>query len=873
MKHLHVWLCLFFSVSVSAQNRYIEPVFDQVTRTNDVHYGTNATVLSVQQFGEAVPQTLLLDVYEPTGDTALSRPLILVLPGGNYLPPNLNGLCEGAKNDSAVVEICTRLAKMGYVAAAVSYRLSWNPLSPNQVMRMYTYINAFYRGVQDARTAVRFFKKSVVEEANIFRVDTSRIVLWGESSGGQVALGAAYANAPADWVHPSLVIAPPNVPAILPYMVGDLAGTSTGVVDAAGNALTGLPVGDTLCYPNWPGYSSDFQLCVSMGGASIGIPWINAGEMPSILFHAPNDATIPCGDGMFIVQPPINLPVVAASGSCSMAAQLDIVGNNQVFWDADINDCVSSNAAALNGGLEGFYPFVGLPADKSRPWAWTNTCANNPNAPTDGAFARQYLDTIFAYFAPRACASLGLCNAQPDPGGLCGTQTKGQAFLDVNQNGVLDSGEQPFPQVVVELQPGGFHAASGLTGKFSISVPSGDYTLDVPSPPDYYALSNTPAAVTVPLGADAVQNIGLYPTATVNDLQVSITAAYESRPGFYNAFLVKWKNVGTTQLSGLTTVTVDANYFIEGSTPSASIVGNTATWEIVNLPPLQSGSAWLQVSLPTAVPLGVVLNTMTNALPTGVADETPQDNVASISQTVIGSFDPNDKQVTPAGDVTEGILLNHGGWLDYTVRFQNTGTASAINVYIVDTLSELLNTNTLEIVGASHSMRWEISGQRTVTWFFDQINLPDSLANEPESHGFVRYRIKPAGTFGSLLNKTVRNFADIYFDFNAPVRTNTTETKFTQNTAVHTAPETSTLSVVPNPARDGVSIVWAKREPGHSGVLRIVNTSGTAVLQQKLSAPNPHGVAQIDVQDWPKGIYFVQLSFQSGTFSTKFVKN
>lgn len=250
MKQLSLFLLSFFSLSLSAQNRYLEPFFDQITVTKNIQYGVNATVIAASQLGEAIPQSLMLDLYEPTGDTASARPMVLVLPGGFYLPNSLNGTCDGSKKDSAVVEICTRLAKMGYVAVAVDYRLGWNPVSPQQVIRMLTYVQAMYRGIQDSRTAIRFFKKTVVEDANPFRVDTSRIVLWGESMGGQIALGAAYANSPNDWVDPSLIIFPPNVPAILPPYIGNIWGTDVGVLDAAGQALYGLPEGDTLCYPN-----------------------------------------------------------------------------------------------------------------------------------------------------------------------------------------------------------------------------------------------------------------------------------------------------------------------------------------------------------------------------------------------------------------------------------------------------------------------------------------------------------------------------------------------------------------------------------------------------------------------------------------------
>ena len=869
MKQLFLFLLSICALILPAQNRYLGPVFDQVTVTQNIQYGRNATILAVSVLGEAIPQPLSLDLYEPAGDTAATRPLVLVMHGGFFFPSTMNGWCSGTKSDSMVVEICTRLAKMGYLAAAVDYRLGWNPLAFEQTVRLYTFTNALYRGIQDARTAIRYFKKTAVENGNLFRVDTARIVLWGESTGGQVALGAAYTNSPNDWTVSSLMI-PPNLPVVSPSVNGDIWGTSTGIVPPGSSA--GLPVGDTLCYPNWPGYSSDFQLCVSMAAQVLDQSWVNAGEMPAVLFHALNDELQPCGSSLLEVLLPVNLAIIEAFGSCVVAEQLDAAGNNQVFWDANINDCVTNNALTNSGGLEGFYPFVGLPSDRGRAWQWSAPCPNNASVPTNGAFARQYIDTIFAYFAPRACAALALCNAQPYPNSLCGTQAKGKAFLDINQNASLDAGESSFPEVVIELQPGGYHAASGVNGNFSITVPPGNYTLNVPNAPNYYAPTNVPLSVTVPVGADVVQNIGLHPTVTANDLQVSLTPFAQPNPGFSNTFLVKWKNVGTTQLSGNVSLTVDPNYLIVSSIPSANISGNVATWMINNLLPLQTGSAWLQVSLPATVPLGTLLTSTAVVSPTGLTDETPDDNIASTAQIVIGSFDPNDKQVSPAGDVTAGILEEHDGWLDYTVRFQNTGTAPAVNVYIVDTLSDLLNINTLEIISNSHPMRWEIGGQRTLTFFFDNIQLPDSLQNEANSHGFVRYRIQPLSPFKVLLNKTARNFADIYFDFNAPIRTNTVETKFTEFVGVNTPSAAQPMRIFPNPVGDIARLEWPLSGISETVTLRVFNATGATVLLREILISGNVFQEKLSVKDWAKGVYFVQLRTRSGIVSGRFVK-
>ncbi|MBN8651945.1 MAG: SBBP repeat-containing protein [Cytophagales bacterium] len=140
---------------------------------------------------------------------------------------------------------------------------------------------------------------------------------------------------------------------------------------------------------------------------------------------------------------------------------------------------------------------------------------------------------------------------------------------------------------------------------------------------------------------------------------------------------------------------------------------------------------------------------------------------------VVDSFDPNDKQVNPEG-IGDQYYVTTQTPLEYTIRFQNTGTASAINVRIVDTLNIHLDLSTLRFQGSSHTGITQVSGTTApvLSWTFNNINLPDSASNEPASHGFVKFSIVP---INNLPEKTViRNQADIYFDYNEPVTTNMT---------------------------------------------------------------------------------------------------
>jgi uncharacterized repeat protein (TIGR01451 family) len=136
-----------------------------------------------------------------------------------------------------------------------------------------------------------------------------------------------------------------------------------------------------------------------------------------------------------------------------------------------------------------------------------------------------------------------------------------------------------------------------------------------------------------------------------------------------------------------------------------------------------------------------------------------------------GSFDPNNKIAQPVGYNAEHYI-NPNQYIDYQINFQNTGTDTAFFVTLVDTLSPYLDPGSIQLTSASHPYTWTLKGNGILEVKFDYIMLPDSNVNEPASHGFAKFRIqqKANNSGGTIIN----NFADIYFDLNAPVRTNTT---------------------------------------------------------------------------------------------------
>lgn len=246
----------------------------------------------------------------------------------------------------------------------------------------------------------------------------------------------------------------------------------------------------------------------------------------------------------------------------------------------------------------------------------------------------------------------------------------------------------------------------------------------------------------------------------------------------------------------------------------------------------------------------------TPGLPTAFAmNDDPLYNDTECSL-VVGSYDPNDKSAVPTGYNPEHIIRANTD-LEYKIRFQNTGTDTAFTVVIVDTLSQLLDWNTIEAGVASHRYRMEVRQGGILRFVFDNILLPDSNVNEAASNGYVKFRIaqKP-----DLPNGTrIENKAAIYFDFNDPIITNTAfhtigapyvEVSSTHNPAMPNV----TVAVRPNPFSDQ-ALMEVKGHILSDGLLRLHDAQGR-VVQTQIFVGNQ---CKIERNGLPSGIYFYQI--------------
>lgn len=387
----------------------------------------------------------------------------------------------------------------------------------------------------------------------------------------------------------------------------------------------------------------------------------------------------------------------------------------------------------------------------------------------------------------------------------------GNIFNDENDNGIWNMDENGFDGGLIEVTPGPYYGLSQPDGSYTIYVDTmhTDYTLQwipplnwIPTTPPVQDLSFTPGVAGEVLTAP--YDIGAYlpPNQNVKVWLVGQTP----RPGFNIRYWLKYQNLGDDPISGTLTLSLDPIVlFEESDTPYEDLTDNMLTWNYSDLLPGEERQIKIDVTIPTipTVMLGDQIQHQANITPL-IGDIHPANNTYTLTQTIMGSFDPNDKQVYPQGFGNQG-LINPEQELTYTVRFQNTGTDTAFTVRIVDTLSNHLEVASLRLLGASHGVQYNVEGTGILTWTFNDILLPDSTTNESDSHGFVQYTISPKS--GLSIGSVIQNTAHIFFDFNEAIVTNTTENTVNPNFEIvgidmpifENTPFTFTTTVFPNP--------------------------------------------------------------------------
>jgi uncharacterized repeat protein (TIGR01451 family) len=429
---------------------------------------------------------------------------------------------------------------------------------------------------------------------------------------------------------------------------------------------------------------------------------------------------------------------------------------NTIFIPVLTNpNCSNSNDGAIS--------LVSNPLNNNLTYNWSNLSTNNTlqNIPVG----------IYSLLVSDAASCQAFLFQLQSINANCGL-ISGQLVNDANNNCIKDTLELGVPNRLISLTPGNKSTYSNYNGHYSFySNAFTNYTISVVNP-----LNNSnPCGTQDTFTLDAIQpnkvNDFLLAQPTNTDYFIS---------NLTNCLVPNWgtNGLGTfIYFSSFPMVTdsvliyavFDTITQYGSSFPNHTYIsGDTVFWNIV-LP--NTSSIYLNFNLPPSTAIGTLIPFTAGITSINLTDSVLWNNQIVKNFNICGSYDPNDKQVEPQGKGPEGYIAKEEDYLTYTIRFQNTGNYAAANVIVEDTLSGLLDFSDFSVLAASHNYMVENAGGGLIKFRFMNIMLPDSNSNEPESHGYIQYRIKQK--FGNLAGDKIKNTAYIYFDYNAPIITNT----------------------------------------------------------------------------------------------------
>lgn len=480
------------------------------------------------------------------------------------------------------------------------------------------------------------------------------------------------------------------------------------------------------------------------------------------------------------------------------------------------------------------------------------------------------VDTVEEDFVTQVITDLGYLNCAVNsyctfvPGGDFFI-IEGVARRDLDENG-CDSNDPIAPMIEFEITDGDTTGSfiSNDTGAYFIPVQEGTHTI-VPSleHPNYWNVNPSNLTVTFPTDPSPFeQDFCITANGEYPDLEIVIIPTTPARPGFEASYRIVYSNKGNQVQSGEVRLSFNDQLtdFVSAIPGYDNLDGNLVFWNYTNLSPFESRviDVVFEVNSPQDDPPvnnGDELGYEALIFPIS-GDETPQDNEFELKQIVVGSLDPNYKHCLQGEFIP---LEDVGDFVHYLVRFENIGTFPAENVVVKD----VIDTDKFQMVSfrplnSSHDFVTRIN-ENMVEFIFEGINLPFQAG---QNEGYVLFKIKTKENLE--LGDTFTNSAEIFFDFNFPIETNTTETMVGEILSIDDHDLRSFFQVSPNPA--GNELFIQNKENLEIGSIEVYTLLGQRVLAiTKVSST-------LDISGLSAGNYFLKINSELGTNYLRFIK-
>ncbi|WP_298144572.1 T9SS type A sorting domain-containing protein [Flavobacterium sp.] len=342
---------------------------------------------------------------------------------------------------------------------------------------------------------------------------------------------------------------------------------------------------------------------------------------------------------------------------------------------------------------------------------------------------------------------------------------------------------------------------------------------------------------------------------------VSLISYQMPSPGFTRYYEVKVKNIGSLPM---------VNAVLNVQKPENSNLVSYCNTCVATADGFQKTNITLAPFEEAILPFAVQFNTIPNIqlgdyVTTTAAlvtenDVNPTDNISTLTQMVIGSYDPNDISEKHGPEVVFATWPS-GEELEYTIRFENTGNGSAETVRLENTLPINVDALSFTPIDASHRYQLQQNGNQIIV-VFNNIDLPPSQENTNIGHGYFKYKVSP--TAGFQIGTVIENVAEIYFDFNPAIVTPLWTTTFVEQMSV--AENKPLVQFYTNPVTDLFELTL---EDNQANAFATVYDLKGSVLA-KVETVN--GKLQIETQNWMSGIYVVKLEAGEIVENVKLVK-
>lgn len=623
----------------------------------------------------------------------------------------------------------------------------------------------------------------------------------------------------------------------------------------------------------WAGISASNATCPASNGAAS----VNAmsASMP-ITFLWNTGATTPSISGLTVGN--YNCTITDAAG-CQLHKTVSVLSSSPMALGflATPSTCIFRNDGAINLSVAGGTP--------PYTYSWSNGQSTQNAANLVGN--KNYWVTVTDNSGCQQASNVYLgYDASNDS---CYCTVTGTVYYDANGNCVKDLGETPVQNILINNNNTitaysiSNYMFTDPSGNYSFMLPSGNYNLQEVVQylyPLSSCQSNTnPLALTASSGCTYTVDFanGINPLHDVHVINTHLTMPV---PGNNYVQQVIVQNDGT-----VTENNVQLGYVHDGQLGYVNSSGISLTqpntglapyWynnTAISLSPGSAASTLITYAVPTNIPLGTVVNFWDSTayqapMSNWLNDYSPWNNVKAFDTIVVGSFDPNVKEVYPKGIGPLGYITSADTVLDYVIHFQNTGSWPAAKVVVVDTLDPDLDWQSLKPGFSNFAYTASLDMNGVVSFAFNNINLPTASTFSLGSIGTITYSIH---TKKNLAQGTqFRNSAAIYFDYNAPVMTNTTINTINNSIGVQQVVKSKDglMSLFPNPAAESCTVKIASEDAG-AGKINLYSMDGSLVSSQDVNLIKGDNHFQLQVSSLAGGLYIVRTTYNDKMHSCK----